>query len=86
VAARSEIPALIAKVTLGGFGMQLSTEDATAWLDDPEPTLIVVGSGISLAAPTSAPSVYPFIERTTQQLEAQANYTPQDTMPGSLLT
>ncbi|MEU8006391.1 SIR2 family protein [Catellatospora sp. NPDC049111] len=58
--------------------MELSRAEALQWLARTEPTLIVVGSGISLSQPTSAPSVWPFLERTTLLMEEAAGFTPVD--------
>jgi hypothetical protein len=58
--------------------MQLSTAEAIAWLRRPDPTLIIVGAGLSVSSPTCAPGVGPFLERTTELLQEAAGYQPRD--------
>ncbi len=51
---------------------------AARWLAEPEPTLIIIGSGISLDAPSSAPSVWPFLHQTLDLLQEVTGFTPED--------
>lgn len=51
---------------------------AIDWLDADIPTLIVVGAGVSMGAPTCAPGVRPFLDTTTRLLHRVAVFSPSD--------
>lgn len=52
--------------------------DAVRWLLETAPTLVIVGSGVSMPAPTCVPGVAPFLKQTLDLLEAVTGITPSN--------
>src|SRR6056297_1104226 len=56
----------------------IEVDDARTWLAVDEPTLIVVGAGISMGDPTNAPGVATFMNRTLDRLVQAAGFPVGD--------
>lgn len=56
----------------------IESDEAQAWIAIDEPTLIVVGAGLSMGDPTNAPGVAPFMNRTLDRLVQAAGLPVED--------
>lgn len=50
----------------------MALDDAVAWLARPGPCLVFMGAGVSSAAPTCAPGVWPVVRQTIDLIESYA--------------